>query len=41
MKKLNHTVLFLILATQVLSAQSTESLKIRKQTQQNAKVIIT
>lgn len=40
MKKLNHSVLFLILATQVLSAQSTESLKIRKQTQQNAKVII-
>ena len=40
MKKFTPIIVLSILATQLLSAQSSESLKIKKQTQQNAKEII-
>jgi len=40
MKKFNQIIVLSILAIQLISAQSPESLKIKKQTQQNAKEII-
>ena len=41
MKKYSQIILLIVFTTQLLSAQSAESLKIRKQTQKNAKEIIT
>jgi uncharacterized membrane protein len=41
MKKLNQLTLLFILTTQLLTAQSVESLKIKKYTQKNAHKIIT